>query len=240
MRSNAATVALLVVITVGALCMDGGRAEPHVEALAFVVGLMIAGLVMSAAGAGYSAYSSYQAGKAQAEYQEGMAQYNAAVARNEALREQQTREVDSKEERREALRRRERIRAMYAKSGVLLSGTPELFLAEQALVDEVNILNRDRESAYRAANMQSGALMTLHQGEAAAKMSRAQGTAGAISATLQGAAGVLQGAGQTVYMASSPTLVEATSGSTGAATSGSTGAGTSNSWMSPPAHGIEW
>jgi len=114
------------------------------------------GLVLKwvgAAAAGYSAYSSYETGKASAKQVEVNAEAEAKQAAADVDQERLNRQSDQKAEAKQALRRRSAIEAAYAKSGVLIEGTPGQFLQEQAGIDELNIQQRTRASQALTAGM---------------------------------------------------------------------------------------
>jgi hypothetical protein len=118
-----------------------------------------------AVGAGlFSAFSQYQAGKTAAKQAEYDAEYEAELRENQAEQERLNRLEAEKGERKMTARRRAAQRASYAKSGVLLEGTPLNLLSEQAAVDEKNIQQGNLESRQKRANLQAGAQAALTSG----------------------------------------------------------------------------
>ena len=61
------------------------------------------------------------------------------------------------------------MEARYAKTGLLMAGTPELFMQKQAEADEFNILTRDRASQARTTNLMTEAELMRKQGKDARK-----------------------------------------------------------------------
>jgi hypothetical protein len=144
------------------------------------MGFMIASLIITMASAAASAKAQYDAGK----QQQKNAEYNAAIKEDQADEEQAVRAIESIEERNQSRRRLSSMEARYAKSGVLMAGTPELFMQSQAESDEFNILTRDRASSIRTSNFRTEADMLTAQGEGAYKA----GKTGAFTSLLSGAA----------------------------------------------------
>jgi len=144
--------------------------------------LAIAGIVTAVAGAGVSAYGQYQAGQAQ----KAMGDYNAKLARNEAIAKEQATAAETQRMRTQKERALASQRAAYAKTGAMTTtGTPLLAMAEQAGLMELDILNMQRTGAMSAGASRSEAAMSKYQGSQAAKA----GTIGAGSTLLQGASG---------------------------------------------------
>ena len=77
-----------------------------------------------------------QSQRAEAKQAEYDAEYEAQVREQEAEQERLNREEAEKSEREMTERRKAQQRSSYAKSGVLLEGTPLNLLAEQAEADE--------------------------------------------------------------------------------------------------------
>jgi len=110
-------------------------------------------------------FMQHQATKAAAKQAEYDAEYEAQVAENQAEQEKLNRAEQEKIERKQTARRRAAQRASYAKSGVLLEGTPLTMLSEQAGVDEQNIQQGNLESRQRQANIRSGGRAALQSGK---------------------------------------------------------------------------
>ena len=143
----------------------------------------IASLVMTIASAAASARSQYAQGK-QAEEN---AEYNAKIAEQDADEEQAARAVESTDERKLSRRTLAHMEAKYAKSGLLMAGTPMQMMIEQAESDEFNILSRDRVSNIRSQNFRTEADLLRMQGKDAAKAGRT----GAITSLLTGSASAM-------------------------------------------------
>jgi membrane protein involved in colicin uptake len=84
--------------------------------------------------------------------EERNARYAAEGAANRAEQERMERESERKEERDQQKRRRSKQEAMYAKSGVLLDGTPAAYLTAQAETDELNVQRADQVSERERVN----------------------------------------------------------------------------------------
>jgi hypothetical protein len=121
---------------------------------AIAVGLQVAGLFMQK-----------EAADAQAKQAEYDSEHEAEIAENQAQQEKLNRAEKEKSERSQSARRRAAQRASYAKSGVLLEGTPLTMLSEQAGVDELNIQQGNLESRQRQSNLKYGAQSALQSGK---------------------------------------------------------------------------
>lgn len=137
---------------------------------------MVATMAASAA----SARAQYVQGK----QAEANAEYNAQVVEDEAREEQAIRSIEATEERKVSRRKLASMEARFAKSGLLMSGTPTLMLSDQAKADEFNILSRDRGSIVRTQNLRTEADLLRIQGSDAASA----GAVGAGTSLLGGAA----------------------------------------------------
>lgn len=113
----------------------------------------ITAVAVSAATGLYSAYSSYQAGQAQADIAEKQANVNAEMARREAEADAKAESQEAREMRDQQRRRRATIEAGYATSGVLLEGTPAQMLTRQRETDEYNVQARHQEGNERRKTM---------------------------------------------------------------------------------------
>jgi len=110
-------------------------------------------------------FQQHQASKAAAKQSEYDAEYEAEIAENQAEQEKLNRAEKEKSERSQTARRRAAQRASYAKSGVLLEGTPLTMLSEQAGVDELNIQQGNLESRQRQSNLRHGGQAALQSGK---------------------------------------------------------------------------
>lgn len=145
-------------------------------------------LALTMVGAGVSAYGAIQQGKTAKK----MAEYNAKVAENEALREDM--------ESREAIRRQRdrnrkligRQRAQIAKSGVQEVGSPLEVMAEDATNLELAVLDANRASLIKQQNYRQQGAVGLWEG-------RQQEKAGYIRAGAALIGGAGQAAGYSLY-----------------------------------------
>ena len=139
----------------------------------------IIGLVLkyvAAAATAYQGVSSYQTSKASAKQAEYNAEADAERKSREAEQSRLNRQAGERQESKEAHRRRAAAEAAYAKSGVLIEGTPGEFLAEQAGIDEQNIQDRTRAAEARTLGIELSASDSLTQGRSLASGYRAKGT----------------------------------------------------------------
>lgn len=136
-------------------------------------GATVYGLIGSA----YSAYSQYQAGKSQ----EGMADYNAQIARNNAIASQQKAEADADSAKYEQKKHKARVRASYAKAGIQMAGTSLLVMAEQAGDMALDLANIRRQGEFEARSYNQKANIWNMKGD----MAYQQGVAGAVSTGLK-------------------------------------------------------
>lgn len=121
-------------------------------------------------------FMQHQATKSAAKQAEYDAEYEAEVAENQAEQEKLNRAEQEKEERSQTARRRAAQRASYAKSGVLLEGTPLTMLSEQAGVDELNIQQGNLESQQKQSNIRHGGQAALQSGKNRASAMRSAAT----------------------------------------------------------------
>jgi ABC-type lipoprotein export system ATPase subunit len=90
----------------------------------------------------------YSLSKSQAKVAENNARYASELALNKQKAEEQRRQMKAEELSYKQRRRRAQQEAFYAKSGVLLDGTPSNYLQSQAETDELN-LQRQNQSSYQ-------------------------------------------------------------------------------------------
>lgn len=144
--------------------------------------LLISSLALTAVGTGISAYSSYQAGKAQ----QSLNNYNASVndqAAADAARDGKILAANARAKN-EAIKARQR--ALYAKAGVVsATGTPLLVQVQQAGELEMGALEVEQQANAKAAQLRQQAVLDRMAG----KIARTTGG-------LNAAATVLTGAGQ--------------------------------------------
>lgn len=141
----------------------------HVEVTEIKFGWVWVWPAIQAIVAAAAAYGGYASQQAQAEAQENAAEQEAMNreaeaerSANQAKQERMNREAESDRERQMAKRRRASMEAGYAKSGVMLDGTPADFLSEQETVDELDIQRGNQASEARAMGYEvnSESLMT--------------------------------------------------------------------------------
>ena len=140
--------------------------------------LGIISLITTLASTAYGAYNA----KAQGDQQEANMAHNAMLQEQQAQEEAELRAIESQEERKQALNRRRDMEGRVAKAGLMLDGTPEGMLVEQAETDEFNILQRNRSSRITQKNFRTQAEMDRITGASAGRA----GTMNAFSSVLSG------------------------------------------------------
>lgn len=135
----------------------------------------------SVVGAGVSAYSAAQQGKAQ----QSLNNYNAAVNDQAALDAQRDSRIKANVQRAQAQAIKARQRALYAKAGVVsATGTPLLVQVEQAGELEMAALEEETAGNTQAARLRTQAVLDRMAGKAA----RTGGNLSAAATILQGTA----------------------------------------------------
>ena len=135
-------------------------------AVATTTALIAVCATAAVAGAGISGYGMYQSGQSQ----KAMANYNAKLARNEAIAKEQQSHAESLQMRKDKERLTASQRARYAKSGALMTeGTPLLVMAEQAGMMELDILNAHRNRSLEAQALRSQAKLDKYAGKQSAR-----------------------------------------------------------------------
>lgn len=129
------------------------------------------GALFTAAGAGVSAFSSFQQGKSE----KAINDYNAQVQEQQAKQAQADARAASSAQRGENTRLLSKQRALYAKAGVVASGTPLLVMAEQAGIMEMNALDIERQGKVKAQYLTSQASLDRMKGKVAKKAAYLQG-----------------------------------------------------------------
>lgn len=126
------------------------------------VEIMVAAALISG---GVSAYGQYQAGKQQAR----IANFNAAIAENNAVAAKQWASYNEDRYREQAKFQRARMISAYLKNGVSLEAgtTPMLVLEEQLVQDELEALSIRRGGEGEAGRYRSSAAMSRLEGSAA-------------------------------------------------------------------------
>ena len=136
---------------------------------------------LSAAGAGYSAYATYQGGKAQ----QALADYNAKLMAQQAEVTERDAAAEANQQRLRSQYALAQQRAVYAMSGVVSdTGSPLLVEAQQAGYMEMNALETERQGQIRAGNYQQQGILDIMQGRASMTGARM----GAYGTILKGAA----------------------------------------------------
>ena len=160
------------------------------------MGLAAAVIAIGATGIGVSAIGQYQAGQAaeaQAKSQREWHEYNAGLAEREAA---EARDVAAKEEtrlRKGGERLKATQRARFAKAGVTTEGSPALFLAEQAIEIEEDALMIRRGGQLAGQRLTAEAGLSRMAGRSALLRGKASLRAsrwGMASTGLSGAAGL--------------------------------------------------
>lgn len=142
--------------------------------------------IASAAGAGISAYSSYQQGKVQ----EAMAERNAKIAENAAVNEALVAAENAKRQREKSHRELAAIRSHMAGSGVQMSTGSSLDTIGQAASEfELQAMDLFRDSEARQMAYQNQATTERWEGREAATAGRYA----AIGSLLGGASSVMRG-----------------------------------------------
>lgn len=144
------------------------------------MGIETIAIMAIVAGAGISAYSSYEQGQSQ----KAISNYNAQVAENEAKQRAQDAQVAANAQRAQNEALKAKQRALFAKAGVVAAGTPLLVQAEQAATLEMSALEIERTGNMDAARLRSQAELDRMQGKSAAR-----------AGTMQAAGTVLSGVG---------------------------------------------
>lgn len=125
---------------------------------------LIASIVLSTA---VSVYGQQQARKSQ----QRVAEYNAAVARNNAVAAQEWANYNAEREREKDRYRRGKMLVNFLKSGITLEGTPGLVLEEQLIQDELDANAIQRQGESRARDFQNEATITLAESKASSQAS---------------------------------------------------------------------
>ena len=149
-----------------------------VTAFAVAAGATAIGTVMSVQGQ-----------RSAADQAEKTAQYNATVQRNQAAQEMEAAKENARRKERENGRILARQRALVAKSGLAMEGTPLAILGETATMLQRDILDMGYTAQQRVRTLQASANMGLWEGQ---NQSAALKT-GALTTGIQGVAGMASG-----------------------------------------------
>lgn len=153
--------------------------------------LGIAALATSAVSTGLGVYSSVQQGAAQ----KSAADFNAAVARNDAIAAQQQAGFEARQISRRNRMRQASRRARYAASGVELSGSATDVMFDSAVQEEL-----DRQAALYRGEIRAG------RSRAEADLQTAAGRNARTSSYFSAAGTLLGGVSQGLSVASSPSF----------------------------------
>lgn len=152
---------------------------------------LIALAALGAIGSAVSMVMGYQATQAAAKQAKYNAEYNNQLAQNQAEQERLNRAAAENEDRRQKKLRLSLIEAQYAKSGVLLEGTPGLMMQEQATADELSTQQGNLESLQKRRSLRAQGAQALWEGKFQAKQLKTQANIGLIgglgSLAMQGA-----------------------------------------------------
>lgn len=146
---------------------------------------MFAFALIAAVSAIYGGVTQYQSGKAQAKQAEYNAEHEADVLENQAEQEKLNRRADEGQERKESRRRLASMEAAYAKSGVLIDGTPANYLNEQTETDELNIARGNQRSKQRGLGLKIAGQNSIIAGKVKSSGYKAKGEAALIGGTLK-------------------------------------------------------
>jgi len=133
--------------------------------------------VTALAGTGVQAFGMYQQGqaaKAQGKAEQDIANYNAQVAEQQAEEERRAAAFQAQKHEREGEALQARQKALYAKGGVSLQGSPLSVLADSAYELEMDRLMILRDGRIKEGQMRSRAATSRMQGSAAAQRGRNQ------------------------------------------------------------------
>jgi hypothetical protein len=144
-------------------------------------------VAMTAIGTGVSAYGQIQQGKSQA----AQAEYNAKLAKRNAKSARESAEYEARQKRRGTARLIGRQRALYAKAGVTMEGSPLDVLQETAAQGEMDALMIERGYAQQEAAYKSQSELAKMR----ARNYRQQGYFGAGSTLLTGGGQIMGGYG---------------------------------------------
>lgn len=190
--------------------------------MATLSALGVAAIASTVASTGLGVYSAVQSGAAQKD----AAEFNAAVARNDAIAAQQQAASESRQlSRRNRLRAASR-RARYAASGIELSGSAEDVMFDSAVQDEL-----ERQNALYRGELRAG------RSKAEAGLQEAAGRNAVTSSYLSAGGTLLSGVGQGLRIAANPDFRKKGGSSRGAKNSGGSyvtpGVSQSHYWASP-------
>jgi hypothetical protein len=138
-------------------------------------------VIATLASSGFAMYSANEQGKAQ----EGLANYNADLAEQDAMVEERDARLAANEQRKDNERLLSRQRALYAKAGVVTTaGSPLLVQAETAGILERNALATEVAGSNQAGVLRQQGVLERFAGKSA----RSAGRLNAIGTGLQGVA----------------------------------------------------
>lgn len=138
------------------------------QALVVAAWIAIASAIASAVAASVQAALEYELAK----QEQATKEYNADLARAEAIEERRQRAQESMEERNQSDKESARMEGIYAKSGLLPTGTVMAMLQEKTETDTFNTLSKDRVSAFHVDSLLASADIMEIEGENAVKAGR--------------------------------------------------------------------
>jgi hypothetical protein len=144
-------------------------------------------IAMTAIGTGVSVYGQIQQGKSQA----AQAEYNAKLAKRNAKSARENAEYEARQKRRGTARLIGKQRALYAKAGVTMEGSPLDVLQETAAQGEMDALMIERGYAQQGAAYKSQSELAKMR----ARHYKQQGYFGAGSTLLTGGGQIMSGYG---------------------------------------------
>ena len=147
----------------------------------------ITSTVVAAVGTGVAVHGQQQQAKA-AEY---TADYNADIARQQALHETEIANENARRKTRESAKIIGLQREAMAASGLAAAGTPLAILGESVMTLERDILDMGYEAAARANQLRSSAEMALWEGKTTADALRTASYATALSGAADATTGFL-------------------------------------------------
>jgi len=136
----------------------------------------------------FGSYMTYESEQKKAEIEEDNAEYASEAAANKDEQEKLNRRAERKKQSHEQRRKRSLMEAAYAKSGVLLDGTPSNYLTAQTETDQLNVERADQRSQVERSNI-------LYEGQLQANehLNRAAAHSGAAQSSLIGAVSMAAG-----------------------------------------------
>ena len=156
-------------------------------------------MILSAVGSAYSAYQGYKAQQSQAENAAAISEYNAQVSEQDAKAQEMRGEAEVERMRMDAAVHQATQKSQIGRSGVLFSGSPLTFMANDAMRMELDIQTALHNSNTAAERLRSQAKGQRMGADAHSSQAKAYGRA----APLAGASALTSGLSQAaMYKAS--------------------------------------